>query len=83
MVFLYITTVAATVVTAYNLFATIVIKPGMTALPIGGAWAMIIISALLFAAAILIAWDGFKAYQRYSRGEVGTIAPAPTASSGS
>ncbi len=81
MIFMYVTTLAATVVTAYNLFATIVVKPGMGALPVGGAWAMIIISALLFAAAILIAWDGYKAYQRYSRGEVGRIAPAPTTSS--
>jgi hypothetical protein len=37
----------------------------MSALPVGGAWAMIAVSVLLFIAAILIGWDGYKAYLRY------------------
>jgi carbon starvation protein CstA len=76
--FMYITTLAATLVTARNLYVTIASKPGMQALPVAGAWAMIIISILLFVAAILIGWDGYTAYQRYSRGEMPKVAPAPT-----
>ncbi len=78
MVFMYITTLAATVVTARNLYVTIVAKPNMGALPVAGAWAMIAISVLLFVAALYIAWDGYRAYTRFARGETPTIAPAPT-----
>jgi carbon starvation protein len=78
MLFMYITTMAATVVTAYNLYKTIATKAGMAALPVAGAWAMIIVSVLLFIAALLIGWDGYQAYQRYGRGEKPGMAPAPT-----
>jgi carbon starvation protein len=60
--FMYITTLAATLVTARNLFVTIVPQGGSAA---AGAWAMIIISILLFITALIIGWDGYKAYQRY------------------
>jgi carbon starvation protein len=63
--FMYITTLAATLVTARNLFVTIVPQGGIAA---AGAWAMIIIAILLFIAALLIGWDGYQAYQRYGRG---------------
>lgn len=75
MLFMYITTLAATLVTARNLYVTIVPRGGFAA---GGAWAMIIISALLFVAAVFIAIDGYTAYQRYSRGETPRAAPAST-----
>ena len=78
MLFMYITTMAATLVTAFNLYKTIATKAGMSALPVAGAWAMIIVSLLLFIAALLIGWDGYQAYQRYSRGEKAGMAPAPT-----
>lgn len=78
MVFMYVTTLAATIVTARNLYVTIVSKPNMGALPVAGAWAMIAISVLLFVAALYIAWDGYRAYMRYSRGETPTIAQATT-----
>jgi carbon starvation protein len=71
MLFMYITTLAATLVTARNLYVTIAANPNLSGLPVIGAWAMIIISFLLLGAAILIGWDGYKAYQRYSR-------PTPT-----
>jgi carbon starvation protein len=77
MTFMYITTMAATLVTARNLYVTIAVNPAMSGLPVAGAWAMIVISILLFVAALLIGWDGLKAYQRYGRG----AAPAPTAAS--
>jgi carbon starvation protein len=71
MLFMYFTTLAATVVTARNLYVTIAANPKMSALPVAGAWAMIAVSVLLFVAAILIGWDGYKAYLRYH------AAPAP------
>ncbi|MFH1186399.1 MAG: carbon starvation CstA family protein [Chloroflexota bacterium] len=64
-VFMYITTLAATFVTARNLFVTIVPKGGSAAV---GAWAMIVIATLLFVTALVIGWDGYQAYQRYSKG---------------
>ncbi|HET7009400.1 MAG TPA: carbon starvation CstA family protein [Anaerolineales bacterium] len=71
--FMYITTLAATAVTARNLYVTIATKPQLGALPVGGAWAMIIVAALLIVAALFIGWDGYNAYRRYARGK---MAPA-------
>jgi len=65
MVFMYFTTLAATAVTARNLYVTIAANPKMSALPVWGAWAMIAVSVLLFVAAIVIGWDGYKAYLRH------------------
>ncbi|MGZ5034861.1 MAG: carbon starvation CstA family protein [Usitatibacter sp.] len=76
MIFMYVTTLAATAVTARNLYVTIAANPKMTALPVAGAWAMIAVSALLFVAALVIGWDGYKAYMRH--GEK-TAAPTPRA----
>ncbi len=72
-VFMYVTTLAATLVTARNLFVTIVPKGGAAA---AGAWAMIIIALLLFVTAIVIGWDGWQAYQRYAKGGTAKKAPA-------
>jgi carbon starvation protein len=76
MLFMYITTLAATLVTARNLYATIVPAGGAASV---GAWAMIIISILLFLAALLIAWDGYQAYQRFAAGGTPTPSQAPAA----
>lgn len=73
--FMYITTLAATIVTARNLFVTIVPRGGSAA---AGAWAMIIIAILLFITALVIGWDGYQAYQRYSKGSTARKAAAPT-----
>jgi carbon starvation protein len=74
MIFMYVTTLAATAVTARNLYVTIAANPKMSALPVAGAWAMIAVSVLLFVAAILIGWDGYKAYLRHG---TTPAAPAP------
>jgi len=72
-VFMYITTLAATLVTARNLFVTIVPRGGAAA---AGAWAMIVIAILLFITALIIGWDGYQAYQRYATGGKTRKAPA-------
>jgi carbon starvation protein len=77
MLFMYVTTLAATLVTAYNLFATIATKPELGALPVAGAWAMIIVAILLVVAAVLIGVDGWQAYNRYSKGGAPQAAAAP------
>jgi carbon starvation protein len=76
MVFMYVTTMAATVITAYNLFVTIATKPGQAAISVVGAWAMIAVSILLLVAAALIAWDAWHAWNRYKTVPP-TEAPAP------
>jgi carbon starvation protein len=78
MLFMYVTTVAASLVTAYNLFVTIAIQPGQALISVVGAWAMIIVALILVAAALLIAWDAWKAWTRY-RGRPIEPAPAPEA----
>jgi carbon starvation protein len=65
MLFMYITTVAASLVTAYNLFATIAVREGAAGISVIGAWAMIIVALLLVVAALLIAWDAWQAWNRY------------------
>jgi carbon starvation protein len=79
MVFMYVTTMAATAVTAYNLLVTIATKPGQAAISVVGAWAMIAVSILLLGAAALIAWDAWQAWNRY-RGAP-TPEPVPAATS--
>jgi len=54
MLFMYITTLAATLVTARNLYVTIATRPELGALPVAGAWAMIIVAILLIVAALMI-----------------------------
>jgi len=79
MVFMYVTTMAATAVTAYNLLVTIAIQPGQAAISVLGAWAMIAVSILLLGAAALIARDAWQAWNRY--GGAPTPEPAPVVTS--
>lgn len=74
MLFMYFTTLFATIVTARNLYVTIASNPKMSGLPVAGAWAMIVVAALLLVAALVIGWDGLKAYRRYA---AKPAAPAP------
>src|SRR5918999_1401925 len=77
MVFMYVTTVAASLVTAYNLYATIILREGSALISVIGAWAMIAVSLLLVGAALLIAWDAWKAWNRYR--EAPPEVPEPSA----
>ena len=66
MLFMYVTTMAATLVTAYNLYASILSNPKIASQPINsiGAIGMILVSILLFIAAAVIAYDAWRAWRR-------------------
>ncbi len=78
MVFMYVTTLAAFLVTAYNLYVQ-VLTTTFASNPIVaiGAWFMIIVDLLLFVAAIIIGYDGWQAWQRYGKAPVKKAAGAP------
>ena len=76
MVFMYVTTMAATLVTAYNLYKTVATAEGIAGISVFGAWAMILVALLLFVAAVVIAIDGYKAYSHYQRAPAEPV-PAP------
>jgi carbon starvation protein len=77
--FMYVTTMAATLVIARNLWETVVV-PNMAregaGIAVWGAIAMILVSGLLFVAAAFIGLDGWRAYQRYRHQEP-EVQPAP------
>ncbi len=76
MLFMYVTTVAATIVTAYNLFVSIATKPGQAVISVAGAWVMIAVAVLLVVAALVIAYDAYRAWLRLRAVPV-EPAPAP------
>jgi carbon starvation protein len=77
--FMYVTTMAATLVTAYNLYATVFIKqlgqPGHE-IAVVGSLVTIVIAGILFVAAVFIGLDGVRAYQRYREKPL-EVVPAP------
>jgi carbon starvation protein len=79
MLFMYVTTLFATVLTARNLYVTIAANPKMSGIPVAGAWAMIFVAVLLLAAALVIGWDGLKAYRRYGARPAAPPVPRPIA----
>jgi carbon starvation protein len=76
MIFMYVTTMAATLVTAYNLYASILSNPKTAGQPINliGTAAMIIVALLLFIAALLIAYDAWGSWQKI---RAAPLRPAP------
>jgi carbon starvation protein len=79
MLFMYATTVAASLVTAYNLYNTVAVAEGASGIAVVGAWAMIIVALLITVAALVIAYDGWRAWSRY-RGA--PVAPQPVGGGG-
>jgi carbon starvation protein len=78
-VFMYITTMAATLVTAYNLYATIFVKQLGKAgheIAVVGSAITILIAILLFLAALFIAYDGIRAFRRYREKPL-EVTPSP------
>src|SRR2546426_6349802 len=66
-VFMYITTLASLLVTAYNIYVN-VYQPNMAAgrvIPVIGSGLMVLVALLLVAAAVIIGIDGGRAVQRY------------------
>lgn len=74
MVFMYVTTIAASIVTAWNLYRTIATSDDAATISVLGAWAMILVALLLVVAALVIAYDGWKAWSRY---RAAPVEPAP------
>lgn len=70
MLFMYATTIAATFVTAWNLYKTVATREGVATISVLGAWAMIIVALLLVVAAVMIAYDGWKAYSGQAGGRL-------------
>lgn len=68
MLFMYFTTMASMLVTAYNQYVSVLTAPAFQGQAIvqAGGWSMVIISALLFVCAAIIAWDAWKAWQKYT-----------------
>ena len=78
MIFMYVTTMVALIVNAYNQWVNVLTAPafqGQLIVQVGG-WFMLLVSVLLFVTAALIAWDGWAAWQRY--GGKAKAAQAPT-----
>jgi carbon starvation protein len=78
MLFMYVTTLAATAVTGYNLYATILRRPDAQAIEVVGAVAMILIAILLLVAAIVIGMDGLRAWKRYRAQAAPEVEAVPT-----
>jgi carbon starvation protein len=79
MIFMYVTTVASILVTGYNLYFN-VYAPNLAAgrvLPVIGSGIMVLVALLLVAAAVFIAIDGWRAFQRYLARPMAAPGPAP------
>ncbi len=78
MLFMYTTTMAAILVNAYNQYINVLSAPAFAGQGIvqAGGWTMMIISALLFVCAAIIAYDGWQAWQRYGKSSKAATAPA-------
>jgi carbon starvation protein len=75
MIFMYVTTLASVLVTAYNLYFNVYL-PNLQAgrvLPTAGSGLMVLVAILLVFAAIFVGVDGFRAFFRY----LGKPAPSP------
>ncbi len=78
-VFMYVTTMAAILVNAYNQYVNVLTAPAFAGQAIvqAGGWAMMIISLLLFVSAAIIAWDGWIAWKKFSGAAAPKAAQAP------
>ena len=65
MIFMFVTTVAALLYTSYNLLVNKVLAGKVTGEALIGNTLMGIVALFLVVAAFILAWEGFKAFQRY------------------
>jgi carbon starvation protein len=77
MLFMYVTTIAASLVTAWNLYKTIATADGVATISVVGAWLMIGVALLLVVAALVIGYDGWRAWQRQRPAGAAVAEPAP------
>ncbi len=78
-VFMYVTTVASLLVTAYNLYVN-VYRPNLAAgrvLPVVGSGLMVLVALLLAVAAVFIGIDGWRAFRKYLGRPAPAQKPAP------
>lgn len=79
MIFMYVTTVASILVTAYNLYFNVYV-PNLHAgrtLPAVGSGLMVVVAVLLIIAALFIGVDGYRAFFRYRRQPAPSVRAAP------
>jgi len=79
MIFMYVTTVASLLVTAYNLYVNVYrtnLAAGRT-LPIIGSGLMVLVAVLLVVAAAFVGIDGWRAFIRQLRRPTPLPTPAP------
>jgi carbon starvation protein len=82
MIFMYFTTVASILVTAYNLYFNVYL-PNLQAgrvLPAAGSGLMVLVAILLIFAAIFIGVDGFRAFFKYLGKPAPSVRTAPAKS---
>ena len=75
MIFMFVTTVAALIYTSYNLLINKVLAGKVTGEALIGNTLMGIVAIFLVVAAFILAWEGFKAFQRF-RSVSGQTAPS-------
>jgi len=79
MIFMYLTTVASILVTAYNLYFNVYL-PNLDAgrlLPTIGSGLMVLVAVLLVFASVFIGIDGFRAFFKYLGKPAPSARPAP------
>ncbi|MCX5860930.1 MAG: carbon starvation CstA family protein [Desulfomonile sp.] len=75
MIFMFVTTVAALLYTSYNLLVVKVLSGAVKGEALIGNTLMGIVAVFLVVAALILAWEGYKAFQRF-RAVRGQAAPS-------
>ena len=75
MIFMFVTTIAALLYTAYNLLVVKVMGGAVKGEALVGNTLMGLVALFLVGAALVLAWEGYKAFQRY-RGVRAAAAPS-------
>jgi carbon starvation protein len=63
--FMYITTISALLITAYNVFKQVLTTADLPIDKVIGNWLAGLIAVYLVIAALILGWDSFKAFQRH------------------
>jgi carbon starvation protein len=63
--FMFVTTIAALLITAYNTINQVMTTPGLPIDKVIGNWLAGLIAIYLVISALILGWDSFKAFQRY------------------